>query len=123
MLDRVKESLFSVLEGYGRIRGQVLDLYAGTGSIGIEFLSRGAQGADFVEQSAHVCSIIKANLIHTHLVAYGHIYTMPVERFLLSRRGRGCYDYIMMDHLTLIRQSSRPSVSLLQQALAGSGAS
>ena len=97
MLDRVKESLFSVLEGYGRIRGQVLDLYAGTGSIGIEFLSRGAQGADFVEQSAHVCTIIKANLVHTHLAEYGHIYTMPVERFLSSRRGRGCYDYIMMD--------------------------
>ncbi len=97
MLDRVKESLFSVLEGYGRIRGRVLDLYAGTGSLGIEFLSRGATFADFVEQSAHVCAIIRENLKHTGLAEYGRVHTMPVERFLLSHRGVGHYDYIMMD--------------------------
>jgi 16S rRNA (guanine(966)-N(2))-methyltransferase RsmD len=97
MLDRVKESLFSVLEGYGRIRGRVLDLYAGTGSLGIEFLSRGASAADFVEQSAHVGSIIRENLRHTKLDELGQVHTMPVERFLQSRRGAGSYDYIMMD--------------------------
>jgi 16S rRNA (guanine966-N2)-methyltransferase len=97
MLDRVKESLFSVLEGYGRITGRVLDLYAGTGSLGIEFLSRGASAADFVEQSAHVCTIIRENLQHTRLDAQGRVHTMPVERFLLGHRGVGHYDYIMMD--------------------------
>jgi 16S rRNA (guanine966-N2)-methyltransferase len=97
MLDRVKESLFSVLEGYGRIRGHVLDLYAGTGSLGIEFLSRGAASADFVEQSAHVCAIIRENLRHTRLDELGRVHTMPVERFLLGHRGAGRYDYIMMD--------------------------
>jgi 16S rRNA (guanine(966)-N(2))-methyltransferase RsmD len=97
MLDRVKESLFSVLEGYGRISGHVLDLYAGTGSIGIEFLSRGAADADFVEQSAHVGTIIRENLAHTKLEQHGRVHTMPVERFLLSHRGAGCYDYVMMD--------------------------
>ena len=54
MLDRVKEAVFSVLEGYGPIRGRVLDLYAGTGSLGIECLSRGAESCDFVERSPHV---------------------------------------------------------------------
>ncbi|GAB4435163.1 MAG: 16S rRNA (guanine(966)-N(2))-methyltransferase RsmD [Chloroflexi bacterium OHK40] len=97
MLDRVKESLFSVLEGYGRIRGRVLDLYAGTGSLGIEFLSRGASQADFVEQSAHVCAIIRENLQHTRLAEFGRVYTMPVERFLQAHRGVGYYDYVMMD--------------------------
>lgn len=97
MLDRVKESLFSVLEGYGRIRGRVLDLYAGTGSIGIEFLSRGASAADFVEQSAGVCAIIRENLRHTKLDELGRVHQMPVERFLLGQRGVGHYDYIMMD--------------------------
>ncbi|RRR67271.1 MAG: 16S rRNA (guanine(966)-N(2))-methyltransferase RsmD [Candidatus Viridilinea halotolerans] len=97
MLDRVKESLFSVLEGYGRIRGQVLDLYAGTGSLGIEFLSRGAERADFVEQSAHVCTIIQANLAHTRLAEYGRVHTLPVERFLTGQRGARRYDYVMMD--------------------------
>ena len=51
MLDRVKESLFSVIEGYGPIRGRVLDLYAGTGSLGIECLSRGASWAS---RSSHM---------------------------------------------------------------------
>lgn len=97
MLDRVKESLFSVLEGYGRIRGRVLDLYAGTGSLGIEFLSRGAASADFVEQNAHVCTIIRENLKHTRLSELGRVHHMAVERFLLSQRGVGHYDYIMMD--------------------------
>lgn len=97
MLDRVKESLFSVLEGYGRIRGRALDLYAGTGSIGIEFLSRGASEADFVEQSAHVCAIIKENLRHTKLDQYGRVHNMPVERFLNGNRGVGRFDYVMMD--------------------------
>lgn len=97
MLDRVKESLFSVLEGYGRIRGRVLDLYAGTGSIGIEFLSRGAAEADFVEQSAHVASIIRENLRHTKLDAYGRVHTLPVERFLNGQRGVRHFDYVMMD--------------------------
>lgn len=97
MLDRVKESLFSVLEGYGRLRGRVLDLYAGTGSLGIEFLSRGAASADFVEQSAHVCAIIRENLAHTKLQEFGRIHTMPVERFLLGQRGVAHFDYIVMD--------------------------
>jgi 16S rRNA (guanine(966)-N(2))-methyltransferase RsmD len=97
MLDRVKESLFSVLEGYGRIQGRMLDLYAGTGSLGIEFLSRGASEADFVEQSAHVCGIIRDNLRHTRLDEHARVHTMPVERFLRGHRGGGQFDYIMMD--------------------------
>ncbi len=97
MIDRVKEALFSVLEGYGPIRGRVLDLYAGTGSVGIEFLSRGAAEADFVEQSAHVCTFIRENLRHTGFEAQGHVYISPVERFLQRRHDAVGYDYVMMD--------------------------
>ncbi|MGB9738394.1 MAG: 16S rRNA (guanine(966)-N(2))-methyltransferase RsmD [Chloroflexus aggregans] len=97
MLDRVKEALFSVLEGYGPIRGAVLDLYAGTGSLGIECLSRGADSADFVERNAHVCTIIADNLRHTHFEQQGRIYQMPVDRFLHRQRGVRCYDIIIMD--------------------------
>lgn len=97
MLDKVKGSLFAVLEGYGRIRGRVLDLYAGTGSLGIECLSRGASHADFVEQAAHVCKIIAENLEHTHLAGQAKVHCMPVERFLNGHRGVGHYDIIVMD--------------------------
>jgi 16S rRNA (guanine966-N2)-methyltransferase len=97
MLDRVKEALFSVLEGYGPIRGAVLDLYAGTGSLGIECLSRGASTTDFVEQSRHVCTIIGENLAHTRLADRGQVHCMPVARYLQMRRGHGGYDIILMD--------------------------
>ncbi len=97
MLDRVKESLFSVLEGYGPIRGRVLDLYAGTGSLGIECLSRGAAEVDFVEQSAHVCRVIRDNLEHTRFSAVGHVYCMPVARYLHELAGKQHYTIIIMD--------------------------
>jgi 16S rRNA (guanine966-N2)-methyltransferase len=97
MLDRVKESLFSVLEGYGPLRGEVLDMFAGTGSLGIEALSRGAGRADFVERNAHVCSIIRENLVHTHFADVGTVHSMPVERFVRSRGGSKRYAILFMD--------------------------
>jgi 16S rRNA (guanine966-N2)-methyltransferase len=97
MLDRVKEALFSVLEGYGPIRGRVLDLYAGTGALGIECLSRGASWADFVEHKAHVCQIIRENLEHTRLADRARVFQMPVERFLRRQGPHEKYDIIIMD--------------------------
>jgi 16S rRNA (guanine(966)-N(2))-methyltransferase RsmD len=97
MLDRVKEALFSVLEGYGPIRGHVLDLYAGTGSLGIECLSRGAEFADFVEQNPHVCKIIADNLRHTKFEQISRVHQLPVERFLQAQRGAERYAIIVMD--------------------------
>ncbi len=97
MLDRVKEALFSVLEGYGPIRGRVLDLYAGTGSLGIECLSRGAAWADFVEMRAHVCTIIRENLAHTHFSERARVHNMPVGRFLSTVHPPEKYAIILMD--------------------------
>jgi 16S rRNA (guanine(966)-N(2))-methyltransferase RsmD len=97
MLDRVKEALFSVLEGYGPIRGRVLDLYAGTGSLGIECLSRGASWADFVEMRSHVCRIIRENLEHTRFSDRAHVHQMPVGRYLATVVPEEKYAIIIMD--------------------------
>jgi len=97
MLDRLKEALFSVLDGYGPIRGRVLDLYAGTGSLGIECLSRGAAWADFVEQRGHVCRIIAENLEHTRLADRARIHQMPVGRYLSTAHPEQKYAIILMD--------------------------
>jgi 16S rRNA (guanine(966)-N(2))-methyltransferase RsmD len=97
MLDRVKEALFSVLEGYGPIRGRVLDLYAGTGSLGIECLSRGASWADFVEMRAHVCAIIRDNLEHTRFADRARVHQMQVGRYLATAHPPEKYDIILMD--------------------------
>jgi 16S rRNA (guanine(966)-N(2))-methyltransferase RsmD len=97
MLDRVKEALFGVLDGYGAIRGRVLDLYAGTGSIGIECLSRGAEWGDFVEQKGNVCQIIRENLVHTKFQDRSQVFCMPVGRYLQTARPPEKYAIIMMD--------------------------
>ena len=85
MTDRLKVSLFDTLMPYGIIGARVVDLYAGSGSLGIELLSRGADWADFVEQNAGVCRIIEDNLRTTMLSDRARAYKMPVRRFLLLR--------------------------------------
>ena len=97
MLDRVKVSFFAVLEALGRIDGRVLDLYAGSGQLGIECLSRGATWADFVEQSAEVAKVIKANLAHTKLSERGKIHVQSVERYLRGCQRSTTYDIIVLD--------------------------
>ncbi len=96
MIDRVKESLFAILTGYDVIRGRVLDLFAGTGSLGIESLSRGAEWVDFVEQRAAVCKVIRENLAHTKLADRARVYQTSVESYLAQARGER-YAIIIMD--------------------------
>jgi 16S rRNA (guanine966-N2)-methyltransferase len=62
--DRLKETLFNVLQSAGAIEGaSFLDLYAGTGSVGIEALSRGAERVVFVESNRKAANLIRSNLI------------------------------------------------------------
>jgi len=68
--DRVKESLFNIIMEY-LADAYVLDLYAGTGSLGIEALSRGARLAVFVDKSVKSTGLIKENLINTKLIDRG----------------------------------------------------
>ena len=61
--DRVRESLFNVLDARMELAGAVvLDLYAGSGALGIEALSRGAASATFVESDRRAAAVITANL-------------------------------------------------------------
>jgi 16S rRNA (guanine966-N2)-methyltransferase len=68
--DRVREAIFDVLESLNAVEdAEVLDLFAGTGALGIEALSRGARFATFVERERKVASVIEANLAATHYSA------------------------------------------------------
>jgi len=79
--DRVKESLFNIL-GAAVEGARVLDLFAGTGSVGIEALSRGAEQATFVEKYPKAVAVIRANLERTRLQAWGTVVQNDVFRFL-----------------------------------------
>ena len=79
--DRVKETLFGIL-GDRVPDARVLDLYAGSGAIGIEALSRGASHATFVEQAQPALEALRANLERTHLADFASVLAQSVERFL-----------------------------------------
>jgi 16S rRNA (guanine966-N2)-methyltransferase len=80
--DRVREALFSML---GDVSGaRVLDLYAGSGALGIEALSRGARSVLFVESDPRAVAVIRANL--AELGAEGEVRRQDAVRFLRSAR-------------------------------------
>ena len=95
--DRVKESLFNILgrEVEGKV---VLDLFAGTGNLGIEALSRGAERTIFVEKGRQALQIIQANLNQFGSADRSEILPRDVNRAIgiLKQRGE-CFDLILMD--------------------------
>ena len=63
--DRTKEAIFSHLDSWGVLDdARVLDLFAGTGQLGIEALSRGARSAVFVDESRAAVQLVRTNLAH-----------------------------------------------------------
>lgn len=92
---RVRSSLFSVLQAEGFQDKQVLDLYAGTGTLGIEALSRGVVFADFVDSNPKRCSLIRRSLYELGFSPNAKVHCMKVET-AIDRLG-GLYDLVLMD--------------------------
>src|SRR6266487_3111625 len=81
IIDRVKTALFDILST--RVEdARFLDLFAGTGSVGIEALSRGAADATFVERTASALADIRHNLDATHLAANAEVIGADVFAYL-----------------------------------------
>ncbi len=78
--DRVRESLFSILGDIAGLR--VLDLFAGSGALGIEALSRGAASAVFVERDRAAAALVQANLDALGLADRGRVVRLDVLRWL-----------------------------------------
>ena len=79
-----------------RVSGaSALDLYAGTGALGIEALSRGAAHVDFVEQGGRECAALRENLDALGYASQARVHRMPVERALSLLDGP--YDLVLMD--------------------------
>ena len=84
--DRIKETLFNILQP--EIPGcRFLDLFSGSGAIGIEALSRGAEYAVFVEKNPKACTCIRENLSFTKLTDGGKLLNMDVLQALRSLEG------------------------------------
>ena len=92
--DRLRETLFNVLAP--RIEGaSFLDLYAGSGAVGIEALSRGAARVTFVEHAAPALKVLRANLARLDLKAGYEMHSVAVGKFL--RGGGARFDIVFLD--------------------------
>lgn len=95
--DRIKETLFNMLQN--DIEGcRFLDLFSGSGAIGIEALSREAKEAVFVENNKEAINCIKENLIFTKLVNSGIVMSYDVMTAISMLEGRNAkFDIVFMD--------------------------
>jgi len=93
--DLVRGAIFSILENTARHWDLVLDLFSGSGALGIEALSRGAGWVDFVEHEPKCCAIIRENLEKTKTDGLAHVYCCSVAKALsfLDKE----YSIILMD--------------------------
>lgn len=95
--DRVKEALFNLL-GEKVMDARFLDLFAGTGSIGIEALSRGAARAVFVEMSPRAVRVIRENLLHTGLTDRAEVHRQDAVAALdMLVKSEQTFDLIFVD--------------------------
>ena len=116
MADKIKEALFSVVAALGVGSGRVLDLYAGSGAVGIEALSRGATWCDFVDRDQHAIRAIRDNLSHVGFVDRGKVH--PIAVLTAIRSAREPYDLVVFDppyadpeiHATLVALSESGAV-------------
>ena len=93
-IDRVKEALFSIIN-FDIPASNVLDLFGGTGQLGIEALSRGAKSAVFVDQREEACKLIKENLRRTKLEQDAKVVRMDYLDYL--KRCKDKFDIIFLD--------------------------
>ena len=91
----VRGAIFSMLASLTESWDEILDLFSGSGSLGIEALSRGAGHVDFVEQERVCCDIIRNNLEKCGVADRARVHCVPVERAIgfLDKE----YDIIVMD--------------------------
>lgn len=94
--DRIKETLFNILQPE-LADCRFLDLFSGSGGIGIEALSRGAELSVFVEKNPNACKCIRENLSFTKLAEHGKLLNMDVLQALRSLEGEEAFDCIFMD--------------------------
>ncbi|MFC1915807.1 16S rRNA (guanine(966)-N(2))-methyltransferase RsmD [Chloroflexota bacterium] len=93
--DLVRGAIFSILENITDDWTEVLDLFSGSGALGIEALSRGAGWVDFVEREPRCCDIIRQNLEKTGFTEQTHVYCCSVAKALSFIDKE--YNIILMD--------------------------
>lgn len=95
--DKIKETLFNIIN-FDLPGSNFLDLFAGSGAIGIEALSRGANQAVFVDNNSKAAAVIKENIEHTHFEEQSDVITADAVSALRRLEGQGKqFDIVFLD--------------------------
>lgn len=95
-LDNVKEAIFSMV--FLHTDGaRVLDLFAGSGAMGIEALSRGAEAAVFVDSNPNACDVVRANLSKARLSDKSEVFCSKAEKYIAGLAEGEKFDLIFLD--------------------------
>ena len=110
--ERAKEAVFSMIQF--DIEGrEVLDLFAGSGQMGLEAVSRGAAGATFIDKSKDAAKIISQNMEKTKLAPLCRLFNSDVQDFIRITRGKKQYDVVFIDPPYALRAVSPTLKALL----------
>jgi len=93
--DMVRQAIFSIISGEIKDT-KILDLFAGSGALGMEALSRGAHTCDFVDLDLNCCKTIRENLAHFYLQGKGRVTCKSAARFIKSAFPKH-YDIVFLD--------------------------
>ena len=116
-----KEAIFSSIQF--DIEGRrFLDLFAGSGQMGLEALSRGAEKAVMVDNSREAIEIMKANAQKTHLYQKTSILCMDFQQYIRSARGKIQFDIVFLDPPYALRLISEAACALYDAGLLAEGA-
>ena len=94
--ERVKEAVFSMIQ-FDLLDSTVLDLFAGSGQMGLAALSRGAQKPHFIHKSSEAVDIIRKNAEKTHLAERSSIFCTDSIDYLKRSKGRCRFDFVFID--------------------------
>jgi 16S rRNA (guanine966-N2)-methyltransferase len=97
--EQVREALFNTLQSHLQITGtRVLDLFAGSGAVGLEALSRGASAAEFVESDQTACQILRGNIAAVGLPG-AVLHRVPVAAYVTQATAErsGAFDLVFLD--------------------------
>ena len=100
--DNVKENIFNIIEHSNKIdvkikNSQILDLYAGIGSFGLECISRGAKKISFVENDKVALTNLKMNIVSLKVEQQTSIYSLNIINFFKDIKSLGKFDIIFLD--------------------------
>ena len=114
--ERAKEAVFSMIQ-FDLEGREVLDLFAGSGQMGLEAVSRGATSATFVDKSKDAAKIISQNIEKTRLGAQCRLFTADVSDYIRTVRGRRKFDIVFIDPPYSLRAVPPTLESLLNAEL------